>query len=54
MGSVLARLEEDREIVDRFDQPVVYMNAADYTAWAKKTYEAERKTIERLGLVGTI
>jgi tripartite-type tricarboxylate transporter receptor subunit TctC len=42
------------EIVDRFDQPVVYMNAADYTAWAKKTYEAERKTIERLGLVGTI
>jgi tripartite-type tricarboxylate transporter receptor subunit TctC len=43
-----------REIVDRFDQPVVYMNSADYTAWAKKTYEAEKKTIERLGLVGTI
>lgn len=43
-----------RQIVDRFDQPVVYMNSADYTAWAKKTYEAEKKTIERLGLVGTI
>ena len=42
------------EIVDRFDQPVVYMNSADYTAWAKSTYEAEKKTIERLGLVGTI
>jgi len=43
-----------RQIVDRFDQPVVYMNSADYTAWAKSTYEAEKKTIERLGLVGTI
>lgn len=43
-----------REIVDRFDQPIVYMNSAEYTAWAKKTYEAEKKTIERLGLVGTI
>ena len=43
-----------REIVDRFDQPIVYMNSADYTAWAKKTYEAEKKTIERLGLIGTM
>ncbi|TXL64705.1 tripartite tricarboxylate transporter substrate binding protein [Zeimonas arvi] len=51
-----AALDEPKvkEIVDRFDQPVVYMNSADYTAWAKRTYEAEKKTIERLGLVGTI
>jgi len=51
-----AALDEPKvkEIVDRFDQPIVYMNSADYTAWARKTYEAEKKTIERLGLVGTL
>ena len=43
-----------QEILDRYDQPVAYMGPDEYAAWAKKTYEAERKTIERLGLVGTI
>jgi tripartite-type tricarboxylate transporter receptor subunit TctC len=42
------------EMLDRYDQPVVYMNSADYAAWAKKTYETEKATIERLGLTGTI
>ncbi len=42
------------EMLERYDQPVMYMNAADYTAWAKKTLAAEKATIERLGLTGTI
>ena len=43
-----------QQMLERFDQPVVYMSAADYTAWAKKTYEAERATIDRLGMKGTM
>ncbi len=43
-----------QEILDRFDQPQVYMSAADYTAWAKKTFAAEAATIERLGMKGTM
>ncbi len=42
------------QVLDRYDQPVMYMNSADYTAWAKKTLAAEKVTIERLGLTGTI
>ena len=42
------------ETLERYDQPVMYMNSADYTAWAKKTLAAEKATIERLGLTGTI
>jgi tripartite-type tricarboxylate transporter receptor subunit TctC len=41
-------------LVDRFDQPLVYMNAEDYTKFARQTYEAERATVERLGLKGTM
>jgi tripartite-type tricarboxylate transporter receptor subunit TctC len=41
-------------LVDRFDQPVVYMNAEDYSKFARQTYEAERATVERLGLKGTM
>ncbi|HRA79199.1 MAG TPA: tripartite tricarboxylate transporter substrate binding protein [Burkholderiaceae bacterium] len=43
-----------QQILDRFDQPMVYMSAADYTAWATKTYAAEEATIERLGMKGTM
>jgi tripartite-type tricarboxylate transporter receptor subunit TctC len=51
-----AALEDPKsqELLERFDQPTIYMSAADYTAWAKKTYEAESKTIDRLGLKGSI
>ena len=42
------------EIVDRFDQPVIYMNSADYTAWAAKTYAEEARTIERLGMKNSL
>ena len=40
-----------QETLDKFYQPTIYMNTADYTAYAARTYAAERKTIERLGLL---
>ena len=36
--------------LDKFYQPVIYMNTADYTAYAARTFAAEKATIERLGL----
>jgi tripartite-type tricarboxylate transporter receptor subunit TctC len=42
------------KMLERFDQPVVYMSSSEYTEWAKKTFEAERETIERLGMKGSI
>ncbi len=39
-----------RAIFDRYDQTVIYKNTADYTRFARETFEAERATIERLGL----
>ncbi|WP_342133023.1 tripartite tricarboxylate transporter substrate binding protein [Hydrogenophaga sp. OTU3427] len=36
--------------LDKFYQPVIYMNTADYGAYAARTYAAEKATIERLGL----
>ena len=42
------------KMLERYDQPVVYMSPDEYTAWAKKTYESERETIERLGMKGSI
>jgi len=35
---------------DKFDQSVIYMNTETYTSWARETFEAERATIERLGM----
>ena len=43
-----------KELLDRFDQPVIYMGPSDYTAWARKMWEAERGTIERLGLKNSL
>ena len=34
----------------QYDQPVIYMNTADYTKYAKDSFYAEKKTIERLGM----
>ena len=42
------------KMLERYDQPVVYMSAPEYSEWAKKTFEAERATIERLGMTGSI
>ena len=41
-------------LVDRLDQPVVYMNSEDYAKFARQTYESEKATVERLGLKGTM
>ena len=35
---------------DRYDQTVIYKNTADYTRFARESFESERATIERLGL----
>lgn len=42
------------KMLERYDQPVMYMSASDYTAWAKQTFEAERATIDRLGMKGSL
>jgi tripartite-type tricarboxylate transporter receptor subunit TctC len=39
------------EALDKFFQPVIYMGTDDYTAYAKRTFEAERATMQRLGLL---
>jgi tripartite-type tricarboxylate transporter receptor subunit TctC len=36
--------------LDKFFQPVIYLNSADYTAYGERTFKAEKATIERLGL----
>ena len=36
--------------LDKFFQPVIYMNSADYQAYGDRTFKAEKATIERLGL----
>ncbi len=36
----------------QYDQPVIYMNTADYTKYARDSFFAEKKTIERLGMAG--
>jgi tripartite-type tricarboxylate transporter receptor subunit TctC len=38
------------ETLDKFYQPTIYMNTADYSAYAVRTFAAEKKTIERLGM----
>ena len=41
-------------LLDRLDQPIVYMSSDDYSKFARQTFEAEKTTIERLGLKGTM
>ena len=38
------------DLLDRLYQPIIYMNTEDYTRYAVRTFEAERATMERLGL----
>ncbi len=35
---------------EKYDQPVIYMNTADYTKYARETHVKEKAMIERLGL----
>jgi tripartite-type tricarboxylate transporter receptor subunit TctC len=39
-----------QETLDKFYMPTIYMNSADYTAYAVRTFATEKNTIERLGL----
>ncbi len=39
-----------QDTLDKFFQPTIYMNTADYSAYAVRTFAAEKKTIERLGM----
>jgi tripartite-type tricarboxylate transporter receptor subunit TctC len=41
-------------ILDRFDQSVIYMSSEEYTKYARQMVEAERVTIDRLGLRGSM
>jgi tripartite-type tricarboxylate transporter receptor subunit TctC len=36
--------------LDKFDQPVIYLNTEQYTKFARDTFAAEKATIERLGM----
>ena len=42
------------ETLDKFYQPVMYMNTADYTQYASRTLQQEKATIERLRVVGKL
>lgn len=42
---------EHIKVMDRYDQPLVYLGSEDYTKWAEKTFRDERALIERLGLL---
>ncbi len=42
--------ESKRRCLDKFYQPTIYMSSEDYTKYAVRTFEAERATVERLGL----
>lgn len=41
-------------MLERFDQPVIYMGPEEYTRFARQSVESERATIERLGLKGSM
>ncbi|MGD9945660.1 MAG: Bug family tripartite tricarboxylate transporter substrate binding protein [Burkholderiaceae bacterium] len=43
-----------QQLLERYDQPVVYMGPDQYSAWARKTYADEAVTIERLGMKGSM
>ncbi|MDH4134800.1 MAG: tripartite tricarboxylate transporter substrate binding protein [Gammaproteobacteria bacterium] len=49
-------LEDQRvlDTLDKFYQPVIYMNTAEYTAYAERTFVAEKATIDRLKAAGKI
>jgi tripartite-type tricarboxylate transporter receptor subunit TctC len=46
-------LEEPSHLkaLERYNQPVWYKSSEDYAAWIRTQHEAERRTLERLGLL---
>jgi len=47
-----ATLDEPKvlQVLDKYDQPVIYLDSEGYAKFARDTYNAEKATIERLGL----
>jgi tripartite-type tricarboxylate transporter receptor subunit TctC len=41
-------------LLERYDQPVIYMSPEEYTKFARQTFDAEKATIDRLGLKGSM
>jgi tripartite-type tricarboxylate transporter receptor subunit TctC len=41
---------EHKKVLEDLDQPYMYMNTADYTAFALKQIEIEKATVEKLGI----
>jgi tripartite-type tricarboxylate transporter receptor subunit TctC len=37
-------------VLEKFDQPVIWMDSAQYTKFAQDTFKEEKETVERLGL----
>jgi tripartite-type tricarboxylate transporter receptor subunit TctC len=53
LEAALKKVNDDPKVLesyDKFFQPVIWMDSAEYSAYATRTFESERKTIERLGL----
>ncbi len=40
-----------QDMLDKFSQPVIYMNTEEYTRYAQHTFDAEKSTLERLGMI---
>jgi tripartite-type tricarboxylate transporter receptor subunit TctC len=54
LESAFAKVNQDPkvlEIYDKFFQPVIWMDSAEYTRYATRTFAQERATIERMGLL---
>lgn len=57
LEAAFRKASQDAKVIEtlaRYDQPVMFMDSAEYTAWAHKTLAAEKATIARLGLQGTM
>lgn len=53
LQDALKKATEDPKVLEAFEkffQPVIYMGTDEYTKYGLRTFEAERMTIERLGL----
>ena len=54
LETALAKVNQDPkvlEVYDRYFQPVIWMDSAEYSRYAARTFVQERATIERLGLL---
>ncbi|GIZ50044.1 tripartite tricarboxylate transporter substrate binding protein [Noviherbaspirillum aridicola] len=53
LDETFRKVLQDPQVVstlEKFDQPIIYMNTAEYTKFAQDTFKEEKETIESLGL----